>query len=164
MKNTLAANIFGTALLLTSTLLFQSCKKTNKTPSNNNGQCQTGSITAKLDGNSWNACAGALDTLGIMAIGDTSNDHSKILIYFPDAVSAGSTLNTGGMVALDYIYFPINSEYDADPSLQGSGTIKITKYDRSARIIAGTFSGDLKNINGSGTYTTIENGVFSVNY
>jgi hypothetical protein len=150
--------------LLFAVFFFQSCKKTNKSPTVN---CN-GSMSAKVDGSSWQAlCAGAVDSVGIMGIGDSTNDKSKILIYFPDSVAAVSTFSIGGNSgsALDYLNSGTNSEYSADPLLGGSGSVTITRYDKSARRIEGTFSGTLNNINGtSGSSKIITNGVFAVNY
>ena len=149
-----------TKCLLAATLLLglfiQSCKK-----SNGNAPAP-GSLTASVGGSAWAAnfvspkygvtvAAEVNDTIGVVAVVGVRvagpGDTSIVSITFDESV----TLNTPVDLSGDYsvIYVTETDAYSSEPSLGGTGTLTVTKLDLAGKVVAGTFSGTLRDTNGN---------------
>jgi hypothetical protein len=95
------------------------------------------------------------DTSLIVAIADKDGVINANESYVSTATttnSAGIVVDLGGIV------------YQADPQTTGSNvTVKVTSHNTTTKIIAGTFTGTLKNPIGTQTLT-ITNGEFKFHY
>ena len=97
----------------------------------------------------------AVDTSIVIAIADLNNAVNANETY----VSTSTTSNSAG-IEIDYggvLFF-------ADPQTPtASVTVKVTSHNTSTKLIAGTFSGTLKDQTGTQTLT-ITNGEFNFRY
>src|SRR5689334_513412 len=149
------------------------CKKDkNNDPTNpNNNVWSFGSLNAKVDGTTWSpksvyaADSSGLGLFFIIAANDNSGTgYPAMFLVFPDNTSEGSTIpfNISQSVMMQYIENTTNA-YWAEPAFGGSGSVTITKFNKSTKHVEGTFNGVAKMSSGT-TTKNISNGSFSVNY
>jgi hypothetical protein len=161
-------------LILFSSISFLAggCKKSNNnSPNPNQNPLSQGSLSANVGGTSWQAgSVYAVDSTNMIAIvAATSNTGSNafpfLLMIFPDNTPEGSTVNFNvAQSSMLQYYENQNTVYYAEPSFGGSGSVTITKFNRSTKRIEGNFTGTLKSAAPGGPSKTVTGGQFAINY
>lgn len=136
-----------TALCLSGTILmaFDGCKKSDD--SNDNSACPDKQVTATIDG-SFQSCTVVASNntyytqIHAMSDATVSANFKQIIIQFwGDTVGTyalGDASTTGVGTGTYAIGAPTPDQYQTDAT--HSGTITITKADKTAKLISGTFS------------------------
>ncbi|GAC1421701.1 MAG: hypothetical protein NVS1B13_08310 [Flavisolibacter sp.] len=153
-------------------LVLTACKKNNDIASSTIINNANNSITANVAGSSWKPdFTYAVDSTNTIyvegVVGSTNINHpaSYLIIALPDNISSGSTVNLTENAAAALIFSDSANAYFAEKDVPGaSGTVTISRYDKNAKRIEGSFSAVAKNINQDGTSKTISNGQFGFNY
>ena len=163
--------------------LLQGCKKDSGGGSNNSSGYF---LTASVNGQSWSAnvnstlnnapAIAALSTsngvsifivLGIKAV---SNDSSAIAVIFPKNVTLNQSFNFDASQYSESAYVEESAArsttyygYNTTSQTGGSGTITITAYDQTNKIVEGTFSGTFGSTIGRAS-VQVTNGKFRCPY
>jgi len=158
--------IAGSMLLLTVLMAGQGCKKS----SGGDGSATNTSgyyLTASIGGKDWaaNVNSPGLDNspsigvvtpfnggalmlvLGIKAV---NKDTTSLVLVFPQNVTLNKALTLDATKNLEIAYVAETAAgsgayygYNTTPATGGSGTLTITSFDQTAKVIEGTFSGVL---------------------
>jgi hypothetical protein len=161
-------------ILLLSTTLTTSCNKDKLTKETQEGK---NTLSCKVNGKVFIAehdrpSSGpamfanlVLDQNGINAtvygINTVTYPNREINIIIEDFKGVGTYVTSGSDSYCEYSEFP-QAQYST--MISGSGTIHITKDDRSAKILSGTFEFVAGNKNNSGTQVEITLGRFDISY
>ena len=159
-------------ILLISTGIFFSlsgCKKDKNDDPVDPNVWTFGTLSANVGGTNWSAkSVYAADSSGLMVIvaanDNTGNGYPMVLIAFPNTTAEGATLafDISQTSMLQYLENS-SAAFWAEPAFGGSGSVKITKYNKTSKRIEGTFSGTAVPTQGTGS-KTISNGQFAINY
>ena len=158
-------------LLVSSSILFSlsGCKKDKDDNPVDPNVWTFGSLSANVAGSNWSAkSVYAADSSGMMVIvatnDNTGNGYPMIFIAFPNTTAEGATVQFD-ISQMSMLQFLENSSaaFWAEPAFGGSGSVKITKYNKGSKRIEGTFSGTAVPTQGTGS-KTISNGQFAINY
>lgn len=144
---------FSTLLLITFLAInFSSCKKS----SNNNNTPANGSMTAKVDGVSWNADLAVQATLnsGVLAIGGTGSQGQINLTIGNYTGPATYTVSISNP-SMSMIYTLTSSPFTSYSATAVLGTGTVTVSSLSGGFVEGTFRFSGKN-NSSATILTKE--------
>jgi hypothetical protein len=147
------------------------CKKSNGSNNLNPNPSNQGTLSASIGGTAWQANAVyAVDSSNLIAIvGSASttsaNNFPILLMVFPDNTPEGSTINFDIIQSSMLQYYENqNTAYYAEPSIGGSGSVKITKFNKSTKRIEGNFTATLKSATPGGASKTLTGGQFAINY
>ncbi|MBU1180496.1 hypothetical protein KJ885_06140 [Patescibacteria group bacterium] len=163
-------NIIPITVIFFTIVLFNGCKKDEGvTTPTTGGQ----SFTCKVDGTDWSANAPGTpvvagyvsNNLTIAAsavIGTTGEQFTFMLTNVTDV----GTVNLGSAVGGSYASFTrtvgtTSTTFMTDAT--NKGTVQITKLDKTAKNVVGTFSFTAKSSVGS-TLVNVTNGAFNVKY
>ncbi len=158
--------------LIALVILVTACKKNHDSANPNPIVGSNNALTATIAGSSWKPdFTYAVDSASqIYLIGTSGNRNvntsaSYLLLMIPDNISTGTTLNITDNSNSGIMYNDNSNLYIIGEGItDASGTITITKYDKSARRIEGSFNGVAKNVTQDGTSKNISNGQFAFNY
>ena len=165
-------NISVVLLILFTSISFLAggCKK-DGTPDPNPNNWNYGTLSANIAGTNWNAASVyAVDSSNMIVIvaGNSNiatNNFPFLLMAFPDNTAEGATVNFNiGQNSMLYYYENQNTVYYAEPALGGSGSVKVTKFNKTSKRIEGTFTATLKNTTPGGATKTLTGGQFAINY
>lgn len=173
MKKYFIKAVSGLIIFLSVIFIMQSCKKDKATPDNTPKDKYF--LSATVNGTAWKSdttVAGDYqDQIIVLAIKVVNSDTSAFVFEFSDMLSINqpTAFNETHNNILVYAFQPVNNpgistNYLTDPSVGGSGTFTITKFDKTAKMIEGTFSGTGINSTNSNDKVTITNGKFSMPY
>jgi hypothetical protein len=150
-------------LLLLSVVLLAGCSKKSPEPEFY--------VTATVDGNLWIAnvansqntpVAAIISQNMVVVIGskDADNAITSLGVVFPKSIALNQAIafNPAKNLALAYSISPTEG-YSADPAKGGSGTLTITRFDETAGVVEGTFSGEAI-FNKNSSRVSITNGRF----
>jgi hypothetical protein len=62
------------------------------------------------------------------------------------------------------VYVDGTTGYNSDPANKGSGSLTVTSFDQTAKVIEGTFSGTFGLVSGGATTVQVTNGKFKCIY
>jgi hypothetical protein len=151
-------------LLLPTLLVFQSCKKSSgggDTPANTSGYY----LTATVGGKDWSAnvpaptlqnspaIAGVTTVNGVsimlmIGVSAANKDTTAIALVFPQNIQLNKAFTFDPTKNLEAAYTaeaaPGSSTYygyNTTTTTGGSGTMTVTSFDQTAKVIEGTFSG-----------------------
>ncbi len=139
-------------------VLFAGCKKSSNTDTNNSNSSIVGTMTCKVNGNTWNAVSniniGQLaSTLGLYFTGLDSGfvikgyhynssvlkDYTLVNIYLGHFKAMPGTYNLTAAGSFGQYAVSIDSIYSTQQA-PNIGTATITKFDKVGKRISGTFS------------------------
>jgi hypothetical protein len=170
-KNYFNKAISALIIFLLVSIAMQSCKKDKDASDNTNNSKYY--LTATVNGVNWKsdtAIAGYYQNeMMIIAIKVVNSDTSGFVFDFPDMIDINqpTAFDQNQDKVLVYAFQPNPTSttiYEADPSVAGSGTFTVTKFDKNAKMIEGTFSGIGVNLKNSNDQITIIDGKFSLVY
>ena len=160
----------NTAIILFVILFsLSACKKNTGAPS------PTGSgnsFSAVIGGSNWKpGFTYAVDSANLIYImgnigNNTTDNYPAMFVGIPDTLSSGSIIhfNTNENTFLAYAETK-STMYMAIPGLPNSaGSLTVTKHDKTAKRIEGTFGGTLQNITRDGSSRNITNGQLAITY
>lgn len=152
-----------TNVLLLVLLLITGCSKTTPEPEFY--------MTATIDGKSWSANVANSQKTNVAAVVNQGlvavvagqvidNTTTSVGVVFPKTITLNQPIAIvpAKNIALAYSISQTDG-YSADPNLGGSGTLTITRFDETAGVVEGTFSGDAV-FNKNSTRVAIANGRF----
>lgn len=149
-----------TAVILFCTLLTQSCSKSSGGDSN----ASVNYLTADVNGQSWSAnvnstlnnspalavvtSSNGITVLLLIGIKAVNKDTTAMAVIFPQNITVSKTYAFNAAQYLEGAYIseiaPGSATYygyNTTAATGGSGTITVTQFDQSAKIVEGTFSG-----------------------
>ncbi len=172
VKQTLMRTLFVGATII---FLAVGCKKSGGGPNNqpnNLNPWNDGNVSVSIAGVKWNAnSVYAVDSSNIIFIfagasttGGT-NAFPFLMMAFPDNTKEGATINIDlSKGSLFQFYESQSAVYFADPVIGGSGSVYISKFNKSSKRLEGTFTASVKNTGAAGTTKSLTGGTFAVNY
>jgi uncharacterized protein DUF6252 len=150
--------------LMTLTTMFYSCSSDS-----DNSSLSSGSMSAKIDGQSWSSqlTAASITEIGfdgggmaLQILGTKTNNSSFTMVIPLTSLSVGSHTYSGFAAEGSLGYFtPAFDMYSSDED-QGTFTVNITDIDLDAGKISGTFSGTLVSFD-EATSVSITEGKFT---
>jgi hypothetical protein len=163
---------FAHLLILSVTVLMislNSCKKSNK-EDNGPYNIAAGTLGATISGTNWQAKSlYAVDSSGRIFIvagsSATSSSYPVLLVAFPNTTAEGATVNFNIIQQISMQFIEQGPKvYWAEPVFGGSGTLTISKFNKSTKRVEGSFSGVLKSTTVGAAAKTISNGGFAITY
>jgi hypothetical protein len=161
-KTIFALFVVSSAFLLTAT----SCKKSNSSSSNSNGQ-----FSASISGTAW---ASNFPTSGIYSTSGQEfeigggqykgGDSTIITLVFFSPITLNMAISSDtALVDVGYVNANTVTEYDGG-IIAGHSILTITSYDSVNHKVGGTFTGVLYNISGGSDSVVVTGGSFSSSY
>ena len=159
-------------IMLSAGIIFSvpGCKKSNSDIPGNPNSFNYGTLSATVGGSNWSAkTVYAVDSSNMVVIFG-ANDNSGVgypamIMTFPSSTPEGATVNFN-IQQYSWLQFIENSTnvFWAEPSLGGSGSVTITKFNKASKKVEGTFAAVAKPGGQGTTSKTISGGKFSINY
>jgi len=128
-------------------------------------------VSATIAGNAWSAnvansqntnAAAIINQSLVVVVGsqDVSGTVTSVGVIFPKSVAINQAvaINPARNIAAAYSITQTEG-YSIDPAKGGSGTLTVTRFDETAGVVEGTFSGDAVH-NQNGSRVSITNGRF----
>jgi hypothetical protein len=157
-------------ILSTGILFLPGCKKSNAGNPGNPNVWNYGTVSANVAGSNWSAkSVYAVDSANMVVILG-ANDNSGtgypfLIIAFPDNTAEGATVNFDISKYSSLQFFENSTNvYWAEPSMGGSGSVTITKFNKGSKKVEGTFTAVAKPSSQTTASKTISGGKFSINY
>jgi hypothetical protein len=164
-KTTLYISAVATAVILTSSI-FIGCKKKSTTSNNttitpatytNSFSYKVNGLAASVTSLSAQQTAAVYNMIWVSAFGATENFQLKI----DSAIVVGPNPTSTLFNSLQYS--PAGS-LTGFVSKVNSGSINVSKYDKTAKIIEGTFGATCYDLNNSANSVVISDGIFKIKY
>ncbi len=172
-KNSFGKIFFNEIILITAVVILLSGCKKNDSPTSSQSNTNSQSLTCKVDGNDWTpnapnspVVAGYISgnlTLAATVVKGTTGEQMTIMVI---NLNNTGTFNLGYVVGNSYASFTRTASTSSETFMtdnSNTGTIQITKLDKTAKNITGTFTFKAKSMTGS-NIVNITNGSFNVNY
>lgn len=137
-------------------------------------------ITATVNGKAWSAnvvsptlhaaCVGIISSsnsvsLVLMAgVQTQGKDSTAIALVFPSNITLNKQTKFDGALYTAGAYVDGNKGYNSDPANKGAGSLTITSFDQTARVIEGNFTGTFGFVSGGSTTVKITDGKFKCLY
>lgn len=172
VKQTLMRMLFvGTTIIF----FVAGCKKSGAGPNNqpnNLNPWRDGDVSVSIGGTKWNAnSVYAVDSSNIIFIfaGASTTGGAAVfpflIMAFPDNTKEGTTADFDmSKSSLFHFYESQNAVYYADPAFGGTGSVHITKFNKTSKRLEGTFTASAKSAAAGGPTKSLTGGSFAVNY
>ena len=164
-------------LFVGTTLIFFAvgCKKSGAGPNNqpnNFNPWRDGDVSVSVAGVKWNAnsvyAVDSSNTIFIFAGASTTGGNNAfpfLIMTFPDNTKEGATADFDlSKNSLFQFYESQSLVYYADPILGGTGSVHITKFNKTSKRLEGTFTASAKSAAAGGPTKSLTGGTFAVNY
>jgi hypothetical protein len=186
MKHRFFSDRIIIAVVLSTTFVFQNCKKDSDVTGGTNNNPSGYYLTATINGQSWtanvssslkNSPAVAASTyvngtnvVMLLGINVVNKDSSAIAIVFPKNITLSQSFAFDASKYSEGVYVSEISSgsgtyygYNTLPATGGTGSFNITKFDETEMTIEGTFTGTFGSVNGKPS-VQITNGKFRCVY